>query len=130
MDEEREEGGPTSKTPLSGDHGRQIKSNSPEQQERADSPGPSCVSMKRDRSMTPPGRPTKKQRQHQERSKVTSARTVQQHQTKLIKRAKERAHAFPVKKLKGSRSSYLEDGEELLFLKSDRNWPLRLRATS
>uniref|UniRef100_A0A8C5AZP6 NACHT, LRR and PYD domains-containing protein 12-like n=1 Tax=Gadus morhua TaxID=8049 RepID=A0A8C5AZP6_GADMO len=51
MDEEREDGGSTSKTTLSGEHGRQSKAKSPEQQERADPPGPSCVSMKSDRSM-------------------------------------------------------------------------------
>uniref|UniRef100_A0A8C5C4B8 Uncharacterized protein n=1 Tax=Gadus morhua TaxID=8049 RepID=A0A8C5C4B8_GADMO len=51
MDEEREDGGSTPKTTLSGEHGRQSKATSPEQQERADSPGPSCVSMKSDRSM-------------------------------------------------------------------------------
>ncbi|XP_056455208.1 LOW QUALITY PROTEIN: NACHT, LRR and PYD domains-containing protein 12-like [Gadus chalcogrammus] len=50
MDEEREEGGPTSQT-LSGEHGRRSKAKSPEQQQRADSPGPSCVSMKSDWSM-------------------------------------------------------------------------------
>ncbi|XP_059923677.1 NLR family CARD domain-containing protein 3-like isoform X1 [Gadus macrocephalus] len=55
MDELREEGGPTPKTTLSGEHGRQSKAKSPEQQERADSPGPSCVSMKSDHSMDPPG---------------------------------------------------------------------------
>ncbi|XP_056439595.1 NACHT, LRR and PYD domains-containing protein 12-like isoform X4 [Gadus chalcogrammus] len=54
MDEQREEASPTSKTTLSGEHGHQIKAQSPEQQERTDSPGPSCVSMKSDRSM---GRP-------------------------------------------------------------------------
>ncbi|CAL8237821.1 unnamed protein product, partial [Lota lota] len=54
MNEEREEGGPTSKTTLSGEHGRQSKAKSPEQQERADSPGPSCVSMKSDWSMELP----------------------------------------------------------------------------
>ncbi|CAL8302070.1 unnamed protein product, partial [Gadus morhua 'NCC'] len=48
MDEEREEGGPTSITTLFGEHGRQSEAKSPEQQERADSPGPSCVSMKSD----------------------------------------------------------------------------------
>ncbi|XP_059922572.1 NLR family CARD domain-containing protein 3-like isoform X2 [Gadus macrocephalus] len=36
------------------EHGRQSKDQSPEQQERADSPGPSCVSMKSDRSMPHP----------------------------------------------------------------------------
>ncbi|CAL8272909.1 unnamed protein product [Arctogadus glacialis] len=54
MDEEREEGGPTSKSTLSGEHGLQSKPKSPEQQERADSPGPSCVSMKSDWSMDHP----------------------------------------------------------------------------
>ncbi|KAK0138162.1 NLR family CARD domain-containing protein 3 [Merluccius polli] len=54
MDEETEEGGPPSKTTLSGEHGRHSGAKSPEQQERADSPGPSCVSMKSDRSMDPP----------------------------------------------------------------------------
>ncbi|KAK0140792.1 NACHT, LRR and PYD domains-containing protein 12 [Merluccius polli] len=51
MDEETEEGGPPSKTTLSGEHGRHSRAKSPEQQERADSPGPSCVSMKSDRFM-------------------------------------------------------------------------------
>ncbi|CAL8290269.1 unnamed protein product [Lota lota] len=54
MNEEREEGGPTSKTTLSGEHGCQSKAKSPEQQERADSPGPSCVSTESDRSMKHP----------------------------------------------------------------------------
>ncbi|CAL8357921.1 unnamed protein product [Gadus morhua 'NCC'] len=48
MDEEIREGGPTSKTILSGEHGRRSKAKSPEQQQRADFPGPSCVSMKSD----------------------------------------------------------------------------------
>ncbi|CAL8238638.1 unnamed protein product, partial [Lota lota] len=43
-------------------------------QERADAPGPSCVSMKSDWE----------ERQHQEKSKVTSDQFVQQHQTELI----------------------------------------------
>ncbi|KAK0137574.1 NLR family CARD domain-containing protein 3 [Merluccius polli] len=54
MDEETEEGGPPSKTTLSGEHGRHSRAKSPEQQERADSPGPSCVSMKSDWSMEEP----------------------------------------------------------------------------
>ncbi|KAK0146363.1 hypothetical protein N1851_014338 [Merluccius polli] len=54
MNEEREEGGPTSKTTLSGEHGRQSQAKNPEQQERAHSPVPSCVSMNSDRSMSPP----------------------------------------------------------------------------
>ncbi|XP_056450714.1 protein NLRC3-like [Gadus chalcogrammus] len=222
MNEEREEGGPTSKTTLSGEHGRQRKAKSPEQQERADSHGPSCVSMKSDHSMDPPvtikdgnqsiekrrvqqhrgdspgpscvsmksdssmddpwnfkdgnksiekrrvqqhrgdspgpscvsmksdssmddpwnfkdgnksiekrivqperadspgpnfvsmkgdrsmghppkfrdGRPSREERQPHQRSKVTSAQSVQQHQTELIKRAEENAHAFLDKELK------------------------------
>ncbi|XP_059932581.1 NACHT, LRR and PYD domains-containing protein 12-like isoform X3 [Gadus macrocephalus] len=89
MDEEREEGGPTSKTTLSGEHGRQSKAKSPVQQQRAVSPGPSCVSLKSDRSMDKPptfkdGRPSREER-HQERSKVTSAQPVQQHLTELMK---------------------------------------------
>ncbi|KAK0153108.1 hypothetical protein N1851_005212 [Merluccius polli] len=54
MDEETEKGGPPSKTTLSGEHGRHSRAKSPEQQERADSPGPSCVSMKSDQSMDRP----------------------------------------------------------------------------
>ncbi|XP_056441486.1 NACHT, LRR and PYD domains-containing protein 3-like [Gadus chalcogrammus] len=53
MDEEREEGGPTSKTTLSGENGRRSKAKR-RRQERADSPGPSCVSMKSDWSMDHP----------------------------------------------------------------------------
>ncbi|CAL8390637.1 unnamed protein product [Boreogadus saida] len=67
MDEEREEEGPTSKTTLSGEHGRRSKAKRPEQQQRADSPGPSCVSMKSDWSMGHPpvfkdGRPSREER--------------------------------------------------------------------
>ncbi|CAL8237729.1 unnamed protein product [Boreogadus saida] len=74
------------------------------QQERADSPGPSCVSLKSDWSMGQPfnfkdGRPSREER-HQKRSKVTSAQSLQQHQTELIKRAEENAHAFLDKELK------------------------------
>ncbi|CAL8290664.1 unnamed protein product [Lota lota] len=105
MNEEREEGGPTSKTTLSGEHGRQSKAKRRVQQERADSPGPSCVSLKSDRSIDYPpdfkdGRPSREERQHHQRSKVTSAQSVQQHQTELIKRAEENAHAFLDKELK------------------------------
>ncbi|XP_078140018.1 protein NLRC3-like [Centroberyx gerrardi] len=49
--EEREEGLPPSKTTLSGEHDSRTKAKSPVQQERPDSPEPSCVSMKSDRSM-------------------------------------------------------------------------------
>ncbi|CAL8260686.1 unnamed protein product [Gadus morhua 'NCC'] len=137
MNEEREEVGHTSKTSLSGQHGRQSKAKSSKQKERADSPGPSCVSIKSDQSMHPPVKfkdgnqstgkrvlqeradspgssrfslkndlsstlkfkclPSRKKRQPQERSKVTCAQSVQQHQTDLIK---ENAHAFLDKELK------------------------------
>ncbi|CAL8303527.1 unnamed protein product [Boreogadus saida] len=103
MDEEREEGGPTSKTTLSGEHGRRSKAKSPEKQERTDPPGPSCVSMKSGWSMDIPlvfkdGRPSREER-HQMTSKVTSAQSLQ-HQTELIKRAEENAHAFLDKEMK------------------------------
>uniref|UniRef100_A0A8C5CLI6 Uncharacterized protein n=1 Tax=Gadus morhua TaxID=8049 RepID=A0A8C5CLI6_GADMO len=83
--------------------GRPSREKSPEQQQRADSPGPSCVSMKSDCSMgIPPdlkdGRPSREERPHQKNSKVT--RSVQKHQTELIKRAEENAHAFLDKELK------------------------------
>ncbi|XP_071383191.1 NLR family CARD domain-containing protein 3-like [Centroberyx affinis] len=52
--EEREEGLPPSKTTLSGEHDSRTKAKSPVQQERPDSPEPSCVSMKSDWSMEPP----------------------------------------------------------------------------
>ncbi|XP_059904420.1 NACHT, LRR and PYD domains-containing protein 3-like isoform X6 [Gadus macrocephalus] len=83
------------------------------QQERADSPGPSCVSMKSDHSMDKPpelkdGRPSREER-HQERSKVTSAQSLQQHQTELIKRAEENAHAFLDKELKKLWKVYFPD---------------------
>ncbi|KAK0132681.1 NLR family CARD domain-containing protein 3 [Merluccius polli] len=74
MDEETEEGGPPSKTTLSGEHGRHSRAKSPEQQERADSPGPSCVSMKSDHSMDPPdqfkdgNQSVEKRRDQQERA--------------------------------------------------------------
>ncbi|CAL8296276.1 unnamed protein product [Boreogadus saida] len=74
-------------------------------QEREDSPGPSCVSMKSDHSMDPPitfkdGKLKSIEKRHRERSKVTSPQSVQQHQTELIKRAEENAHAFLDKELK------------------------------
>ncbi|CAL8390682.1 unnamed protein product [Boreogadus saida] len=74
MDEEREDGGPTSKTTLSGENGKpEGKAKSPEQQQRADSPGPSRVSMKSDRSLGHPpdlkdGRPSREERRRQERA--------------------------------------------------------------
>uniref|UniRef100_A0A8C5A0W7 NACHT domain-containing protein n=1 Tax=Gadus morhua TaxID=8049 RepID=A0A8C5A0W7_GADMO len=89
--------------PLFFKDGRPSREESPEQQQRTDSPGPSCVSMKSDRSMDAPlvfkdGRPSSEER-HQMTSKVTSAQSLQ-HQTELIKRAEENAHAFLDKELK------------------------------
>ncbi|CAL8277712.1 unnamed protein product [Gadus morhua 'NCC'] len=59
-----------------------------DQQERADSPGPSCVSLKSGWSMEHPvmfkDGVQSIEKRHQ-RSKVTSAQSVQQHQTELIK---------------------------------------------
>ncbi|GLD64838.1 protein NLRC3-like protein [Lates japonicus] len=56
--EDREEGVPPSKTTLCGEHESQTKAQSPEQQDTPDSAGPepepSCVSMKSNRSITPP----------------------------------------------------------------------------
>ncbi|CAL8290346.1 unnamed protein product [Lota lota] len=85
--------------------GNQQPSKKRTRQERADSPGPSCVSMKSDWSMNHPptfkdGRLSREERQQQQRSKVTSAQSVQQHQTELIKRAEENAHTFLDKELK------------------------------
>ncbi|CAL8389326.1 unnamed protein product [Arctogadus glacialis] len=54
MNEEREEGGHTSKINVSGEHGRQGQSKSPEQHVRPASPVPSCVSMKSERSINFP----------------------------------------------------------------------------
>ncbi|XP_071402516.1 NLR family CARD domain-containing protein 3-like [Centroberyx affinis] len=54
LSEEREEGLPPSKTTLSGEHDSRTKAKSPVQQERPDSPEPSCVSMKSDWSMDRP----------------------------------------------------------------------------
>ncbi|XP_078147988.1 protein NLRC3-like isoform X1 [Centroberyx gerrardi] len=58
------------------------------QQDRPDSPVPSCVSMKSGRSMSPPlgfkhGHHSIDKRVHQERSEVPSGQSVQEHQTDL-----------------------------------------------
>ncbi|XP_022616596.1 protein NLRC3-like [Seriola dumerili] len=56
--EDREEGAPPSKTTECGKHESQTRAQSPEQQHTPDSagpgPGPSCVSMKSNQSMSPP----------------------------------------------------------------------------
>ncbi|XP_071390676.1 NLR family CARD domain-containing protein 3-like isoform X2 [Centroberyx affinis] len=82
--EEREEGLPPSKTTLFGEHDSRTKAKSPVQQERPDSPEPSCVSMKSDESMEPPfnfKRNSIEKRVHQPRSDV--GQSAQEHQTDL-----------------------------------------------
>ncbi|XP_056158086.1 protein NLRC3-like [Lampris incognitus] len=91
VSEEREEGGLTSKTTLSGEHDSQTKAKSHlfrTHQERPDSPVPSCMSMKSNRSLNPPiyfkdGHRSTEQRDHQEWSEVLSGQSVQEHQTDL-----------------------------------------------
>uniref|UniRef100_A0A673WJX3 B30.2/SPRY domain-containing protein n=1 Tax=Salmo trutta TaxID=8032 RepID=A0A673WJX3_SALTR len=85
---EREEGGPASKTHLSGGH--DTKAKSPIKQKRPASPVPSCVSMKSDRSMRHPiefreGDFSTEQRNQQERSEseILSGQSSQSHQTDL-----------------------------------------------
>ncbi|CAK6980718.1 NLR family CARD domain-containing protein 3-like [Scomber scombrus] len=84
--EDREEGVPPSKSSLCGEHDSQTKAQRMQQQ-RADSPEPSCVSMKSDWSM---GRPIKFKdgqpadgRVQQQSSEVPSDQSAQQHQTQL-----------------------------------------------
>ncbi|KAM6953934.1 LOW QUALITY PROTEIN: uncharacterized protein FYW47_012868 [Aplochiton taeniatus] len=87
LSEEREEGGPASKTSLSGEHDSQTKAKSSLQQERPDSPVPSCVPMKSDNSMRLPGSfkggLTTEPREHQERPEFPSGQSVQGHRTDL-----------------------------------------------
>uniref|UniRef100_A0A8C5CW64 Uncharacterized protein n=1 Tax=Gadus morhua TaxID=8049 RepID=A0A8C5CW64_GADMO len=71
MNEERDEAGLASKTPLSEEHGCQSEAKRRFQQERADCPVPSCASLKRDWSMEHPpqfkeGRPTGEQKRVQQ----------------------------------------------------------------
>ncbi|XP_055751675.1 NLR family CARD domain-containing protein 3-like [Salvelinus fontinalis] len=84
---EREEGGPA-EMGLSGE--QDTKAKSPIKQERPASPVTSCVSMKSDRSMTPPpdfreGDFSTEQRNQQERSEseILSGQSSQSHQTDL-----------------------------------------------
>ncbi|XP_071323689.1 protein NLRC3-like isoform X10 [Trachinotus anak] len=81
--EAREEGAPPSKTTLCGEHESQTKAQRMQQQ-RPDSPEPSCVSMKSDGSMFRPtdfkdGQPADG-RVHQKSSEVHSDQSAQQHQ--------------------------------------------------
>ncbi|XP_053194262.1 NLR family CARD domain-containing protein 3-like [Scomber japonicus] len=84
--EDREEGVPPSKSSLCGEHDSQTKAQRMQQQ-RADSPTPSGVSMKSDQSMGQPikfkdGRPADG-RVQQQSSEVPSDQSAQQHQTQL-----------------------------------------------
>ncbi|XP_062273774.1 NLR family CARD domain-containing protein 3-like [Scomber scombrus] len=84
--EDREEGVPPSKSSLCGEHDSQTKAQRMQQQ-RADSPEPSCVSMKSDWSMGRPpefkdGQPADG-RVQQQSSEVPSDQSAQQHQTQL-----------------------------------------------
>ncbi|CAL8360585.1 unnamed protein product [Boreogadus saida] len=69
----------------------------PEQQQRADSPGPGCVYLKIDGSMGQPPEPKDRHSSEEERqegrSKVPSGPSVQQQHTEL-KRIKKNAHTF------------------------------------
>ncbi|XP_064816630.1 NLR family CARD domain-containing protein 3-like [Oncorhynchus masou masou] len=85
---EREEGGPASKTRLSGEH--DTKAKRPIKQERPASSVPSCVSMKSDRSMDAliyfrEGDFSTEQRNQQERSEseILSGQSSQSHETDL-----------------------------------------------
>ncbi|XP_053193276.1 NLR family CARD domain-containing protein 3-like [Scomber japonicus] len=85
--EDREEGVPPSKSSLCGEHDSQTKAQRIHQQ-RPDSPEPSCVSMKSDRSKGrlitfKHGHQSADQRVHQQSSEVLSGQSVQQHQTQL-----------------------------------------------
>ncbi|CAK6983389.1 NLR family CARD domain-containing protein 3-like [Scomber scombrus] len=84
--EDREEGVPPSKSSLCGEHDSQTKAQRMQQQ-RADSPEPSCVSMKSDWSMDRPIVFKDEQpadgRVQQQSSKVPSDQSAQQHQTQL-----------------------------------------------
>ncbi|CAK6978374.1 NLR family CARD domain-containing protein 3-like [Scomber scombrus] len=115
--EDREEGVPPSKSSLCGEHDSQTKAQRTKKQhrpdsdelslpepkkfsdedksadqrihqQRPDSPEPSCVSMKSDRSKDEPykfkhGHQSADQRVHQQSSEVLSGQSVQQHQTQL-----------------------------------------------
>ncbi|XP_071385394.1 uncharacterized protein [Centroberyx affinis] len=85
--EEREEGLPPSETTLSGEHDSQTKAKSPVQQERPDSPEPSCVSMKSDQSMVQPivfkRQHSSETQVHHQRKEVPSGQSAQEHQTDL-----------------------------------------------
>ncbi|XP_071320555.1 NLR family CARD domain-containing protein 3-like [Trachinotus anak] len=85
--EDREEGAPPSKTTLCGDHESQTRAQRIQQQ-RPDSPEPSCLSLKSDRSKEwginfKGGHPSADQIVDQESSEVPSGQSAQQHQTHL-----------------------------------------------
>ncbi|XP_070782233.1 NLR family CARD domain-containing protein 3-like isoform X1 [Enoplosus armatus] len=93
--EETEKGVPPSKTALYGDQDSQTRAQRPEQQrpdfagpEPGAGPGPSCVSMKSDRSMDlltvfRDGHRSSLNQVHQQTSEAVSGQSVQQHHTNL-----------------------------------------------
>ncbi|XP_077952893.1 NLR family CARD domain-containing protein 3-like isoform X1 [Gasterosteus aculeatus] len=81
--EDPEDGVPPSEAPLCGEHDSQTKAQRIHQR-----PGPSCVSMKSNRSMSPPPLfkdvgPSVDAREDQESSEVPTGPSAQQHQTHL-----------------------------------------------
>ncbi|XP_056443916.1 NLR family CARD domain-containing protein 3-like isoform X2 [Gadus chalcogrammus] len=78
-------------------------------QQRADSPGPSCVSMERSKKKKKKDgnhQPSKKR--HHERSKVTSAQSVQQHQPELAMNQEELADTLWGAELRRIRSEFVK----------------------
>uniref|UniRef100_A0AAQ4S6T3 Uncharacterized protein n=1 Tax=Gasterosteus aculeatus aculeatus TaxID=481459 RepID=A0AAQ4S6T3_GASAC len=85
--EDPEEGVPPSEAPLCGEHDSQTKAQRIHQRP-GPGPGPSCVSMKSNRSMDPPlvfkdVGPSVDAREDQESSEVPTGPSAQQHQTHL-----------------------------------------------
>uniref|UniRef100_A0A8C5AWD2 NACHT domain-containing protein n=1 Tax=Gadus morhua TaxID=8049 RepID=A0A8C5AWD2_GADMO len=90
------------------DGNHQPSKKSPEQQQRADSPGPSCVSMERSKKKKKNDgnhQPSKKRRQ--KRSKVTSAQSVE-HQTELEMNQEELADTLWGEELGTIRSKFVD----------------------
>ncbi|KAK0141410.1 NLR family CARD domain-containing protein 3 [Merluccius polli] len=91
--------------PMKFEDGNQSIEQRREQQERADSPGPSCVSMKSDRSMGDPpdlkdGRPSREERPAGRESRTDASDVLSEFRVKfslvfvLLQLIKENAHAF------------------------------------
>ncbi|XP_070843080.1 NLR family CARD domain-containing protein 3-like [Chaetodon trifascialis] len=105
--EDRHEGGRPSKTGLRGEPDSRTKAQRIDQQ-GPDSPEPTCVSMRSDRSMHQPvtfkcGHPSASPRFHQQSLKVPNGQPAQQHQTDLdsiFKLLEENIVSFVVNELK------------------------------